>query len=569
MKKTKLLTKFVIAILAATLCLSSVGCGASRNEAIRDDRTINVKVYKGGYGDSWIYSLADKFEEAYKEQGYHVNICTPSSDLNGTVAAQELYDRNSDWADVYICPLQNTRTLVYGADYADNGKNPLVADLTDLVWNQKPIGFDGKEEDVAIKNKIMEVCDDSRTCYDGKKYLLNRDITVGGMIVNTKKLATFGYNDLPKTSGEMFEMFDTIQSTGGNIRPLTYIGTSNGYHLHVSHCWFAQYTGEENYEKFWSYIDENGEPMISNGYEVYDDKGLDEMMLALYRMYDPEYAAKGSGTNTLSLMHSKVMNETGGAVFAPDGDWAYNELLVDYRDQIGDLAFMNIPVISALGTKLFGAGTSYNFSDEKCEEILRWTIGKVDEGKSENEIVSLAQSEKSWTLALKDVTEIEKARGIYCNRSGEGGNVCVAERSQNKDIAALFLRMMFSDDAAVDYNRYSNGYMAVKTDFSKYKQNNYSQAFNKIISNKYVYGVYQVPKGIRINVGPNSLLAKAGTFLVEDIIVDGVTAFDNEGNKIKSGFSAYEQAAAARMADERASIKRQWDQRVRDAGLTK
>ena len=225
---------FLLVGILSTATFSILGCGKNGGNIVRNDRTINVKAYKGGYGTTYLYSLAEKFEEAYKEQGYKVNIIKPSADMTGAMAAREMYDVNGDWADIYFAPLAMTRTGVYGPDYTNNGENPLFADITDTVWNKPAIGFDGKEEDVNISEKynFSAGADEQFCIYKDRVYCLSGGMSVGAFIVNTKKLAKYGFTELPKTSNELFEMFEAIQAgTNKNIKPLTYIGSQNGYHL--------------------------------------------------------------------------------------------------------------------------------------------------------------------------------------------------------------------------------------------------------------------------------------------------------------------------------------------------
>jgi hypothetical protein len=117
---------------------------------------------------------------------------------------------------------------------------------------------------------------------------------------------------------------------------------------------------------------------------------------------------------------------------------------------------MNVPVISSLGTKLFGAGTSYNLSDDDCDELLSYVCKLVDEGKSVDEIIASVKKEKSITLAKADAEAVATARGI-CFSRGIEHLAFITKGCTKKDIAALVLRMMASDDYAETFMDKANG----------------------------------------------------------------------------------------------------------------
>lgn len=71
-----LLKKTMVACLCACTCLSLVGCGGpgGNDSIIQDGKTVNIKVLKAGYGTTWLNKVAEKFEAAYADEGYQINI---------------------------------------------------------------------------------------------------------------------------------------------------------------------------------------------------------------------------------------------------------------------------------------------------------------------------------------------------------------------------------------------------------------------------------------------------------------------------------------------------------------
>ena len=556
--------KLIAVALCAVMGVSFSAC-KEKDTIQRDETTINVRAFLGGYGATYLTELEKKFEALYSEEGYKVNILTPTADAGiPNVVITEMASKE-DWADVYFTGTIPLNKLVNG-DYGT-----LVADVSD-VWELPAIGFDGTEESVPIKDKLNLNVKNDYTEIDGKRYGFYSQSSLGGMIVNADKLAKFGITEIPKTSNELFEAFEAIHDGAGgqpsamesSLYPITYIGGTNGYPTHFVNTWFAQYTGTQNYEKFWGLVDDNGNWRTDDGYLMYEDKGLEVMLEAIYRMHDPAYIARGSNSNTLASAHTKIMNKTSGAVFMADGNWAYNEIITDYPAEtdksygVDSLRFANVPVISALGIKLFGSGTTYNFSDEKCEEVLRFVIDRFDSGDGEKEIISAAQ-EKGWDLKSAEVNEIMAARGIYCARDQGGGNVFICEKSQNKDIAKLFLRMFASDDNAVLYHGETNGYTAFTKDFDKVgnNDNDYMESVKEVFQKLGAYGVWTNPTGLRLQIAQDVLLPDSGLYVVQSVILEGITKYDEYGNETGNN-SVYAQAAAERIAKDREKARTDW-----------
>ena len=132
----KFLKKTIIFVLAV-VTLAFTGCGrvpSDNSDPISDGKTVNVKISKAGYGTTYIYKLADRFNELYKEEGYKINVLYPQT-ISDSVVVQDIYDDKG--IDLYFVGGSVEKGVAgdYGHCYAD---------ITDLVFNQKPIRFDGR-----------------------------------------------------------------------------------------------------------------------------------------------------------------------------------------------------------------------------------------------------------------------------------------------------------------------------------------------------------------------------------------------------------------------------------------
>lgn len=572
MKKIKkAIAGIIVSALAFTAAFSFTGC-FRKEKLVRDEKTINIRACIGGYGDSWLRALADKFNEVYADKGYKANVLASSTDLEEKVAMKELYTKD-DWADLYFVNVNNTMSQ-FTAEGGEYGQ--LVADLTDTVWNNTAINFKGEEESGKLISEKMRVSlPDDVLKVNGRVYGFNTSNDIGGMIVNTAKLAKYGVNRIPKTTNELFKTFELIYtgdasrnikgSLESQIYPVTFLGGDNGYPIHFVTAWQAQYAGIADYERFYGYTDENGNEMIDDGYKVYgkENVSLEKMLEAMFNMYDKSFVALGSNNNTIDTAHTKLMSDKGGAVFMSDGNWAYNEIITNYQERIENLAFANVPVLSAVGVKLFGKQTAYGFDDDLCEEILSLVIDKTDEGKTAETIVDEVKTEKGLDLNEAEVTEVMKARGIYCSRSSLAAGAFVAEKSKVKEICYLFLRMFASDDNATLYNRECNGFTAYMSDFSQAKDTTYNQQCKAIVESKYATPVWMNATDLRLKVGHNNLIfPNSDLSFVSKIIGKGATIY-KDGKKTGDK-SLYTKNADEMLAEVRKYAKEHWAEWIKD-----
>ena len=570
MKKFRRIFAGAIALVSSVVIgmTTLTGCGA-KESVVRDEKTINIRACIGGYGDSWLRALADKFNEVYADKGYKANVLASSTDLESKVAMKELYSKD-DWVDLYFVNVNNTM-----AQFTESGGEygQLVADLTDTVWNNTAINFNGEEESKTLISEKMQVSlPDDVLKVNGRVYGFNTSNDIGGMIVNTAKLAKYGVTRIPKTTNELFDVFELIYegdaskgikgSLESNIFPVTFLGGDNGYPIHFVTAWQAQYAGIEEYGRFYGYTDESGKERLEDGYKVYDDESLNKMLEAMFNMYDSSFVASGSNNNSIDTAHIKIMSEKGGAVFMSDGNWAYNEIITNYQSSINNLAFANVPVLSAVGVKLFGKNTTYGFDDDKCEQVLSFAIDKTDEGKTAAEIVADAKSEKGWDLNEREVTEVMKARGIYCSRSALAAGAFVAEKSQVKELCYLFLRMFASDDNATLYNRECNGFTAYMTDFSKAKDTGYNKQCQAIVKTAYATPVWMNSTDLRLKMGHNNLIFPNSDLSFVSKIIGKQATIYKDGKKTGDK-SLYAKNAKDMLVEVRAYAKDNWAEWVK------
>ena len=253
MKKS---TKTISLLMSALItCGGLAACGDKGGAIKADPQTIVVKVRRAGFGTDWLYELKGKFEAAYAEQGYKVQIMTPDNSIKDNTLIQELalgYEATN--VDLYISSGATPNQVGELGDYG-----VLVEDLESL-YNQKAISYDGTEEEKTLREKLGEDVLSYMTDSTGKIYAYNWAQASAGLVVNTRKLARYGL-ELPKTTNEMFDCFDKIycgyngveNSIESGTYPITYISGGNGYGVCFLYAMMAQYGVDEWNTLFFSF----------------------------------------------------------------------------------------------------------------------------------------------------------------------------------------------------------------------------------------------------------------------------------------------------------------------------
>ncbi|MBQ7373447.1 MAG: carbohydrate ABC transporter substrate-binding protein [Clostridia bacterium] len=508
--------KLLSAILASVLmfgCLT-LGFGCKKKTDIVDDpKTINVRLYKAGFGDLFIYELKQKFEKVFAKEGYKVNILKPSSSSAGTPMVQEMsrgYKKTK--IDLYVTgaiwPNHVSKDGLYGE---------VCEDLEELVFNKTAIDYSGKESEKKISQLMNPDLVPFLLADDGTMYGFSWAQTSAGMVVNTSKLADYGITELPRTTNEMFECFEMIKNGANGLGPssetktypVTYnlaegAGGATTYQNSAFKQWIAQYDIDW-YNEHLRMQTENADGTwtdMQNGWQIFQDERIVDVLEVGIKFMAEKYAAPNSTVHDLDQAQGLIMAENDGrgnnAVFMLNGDWFLNEIKANYKNQLHDIGFMNVPVISAFGVKLMGAGTRLNLSDDKCDEVLSYACKLVDEGKTVDEIIAGVTAEQGVTLNKEEAQAIATARGI-CFSRGIEHLAFITKGSTKAEIASLFLRMMASADYANTFLSKANGSTPYATSTVEPEYEFISQA-RALVSNPHFRAINGRVQGVRREV---------------------------------------------------------------------
>ena len=450
--KLKRLIALMLCVLTVGTCSMATACTKPEGPS-QDGKTINVKMVLAGYGTDWLQDIADAFETLYAEEGYKVNILEPLNSFTGSAALNEMRMTYEETGYDLVITTGNTIQKALGLD--GEGYGPCIANMDD-VYNNGAINFDGSVDSTTIKDLASAQGVAERVYInDGHYYTMGYVNSIKGLVCNTKVMQKYGITNLPRTTDELFEMFDIILnedkkfSDVTGIRPIAWAGGNGyGYALDPQYVNIAQMMGVSEYDKFFNLdylLDQDGK-IDPDGWKIYEDEMWKDLFEVYLQEWDVLYSSLGSKTQEHTDADAQVVR--GQAAFMFNGDYFYNEVRNDFERYLGDVRFTKVPLISALGTKL-----GLHTDEETCDEILRLIVEKCDNS------VATAQIETEVEAAISGVdineTQIERIREARSVCGGGGGTgMYVMKDSPVKDITYKLLRMVASADAGKVFSKY-------------------------------------------------------------------------------------------------------------------
>ncbi len=579
--------KTIKRVAVSALALLTVGAtfpACKGSDVVKDAKTINVKMLKAGFGTSWAEELKSNFEKAYASEGYKVNIISPSSDMRADVVLNDLYMGYAETGvDLYITG--DIQSAQVGTKNSYETGAPLVEDTTELVYNQPAIRYDGTYEDKKVSEKLSanmnswlkdEASHDSDKVYYGVPYVASS----AGLVVNMDKLAKYGYTEAPRTSDEIVEMAmdiylgkgDQKNSKQSKIYPFTYFNNENnagGYGITWLYSMLAQYDYEA-FEQVLNYTEDNDKDGVrvdfgADGYEYFNadnNKGLLSALELMYFVYDRAITCPGSPNQALDKGQAAIMREgtAANAVFMANGDWFLNEVELNYdKDVLKNVDFVNYPVNSLIGEEEFCA--SLGIDEEKADELLSYICKLVDENKEIADIITEVKTKFGYDVTEKSVKRVADARGLNYSRGIES-QCFITKGSDKKDITALFLRMMASDDCAETMAKEANATSAFTQSINTYAEFDFVKNASKMAVNKYAKPYRWATGGLRKKMNVQSgILPKLGNPLAEIYkkVDNTTTMFDYENATATSRtFEIYTNQAKAMLTTEYEWAKSKW-----------
>ena len=419
--------KKVLCLMMATM-FSAAGfaaCGGGQAGVVDNEKTLNIKVYKSGFGDTFVHAWIDQFEEMYATEGYQINVVEANDQIQGSTVTDEMILGNKNAIDLYVTGNVTPHRLRDASDQED--MDMIAANLND-VFSAKPIGANG-EESVTIADKLMDGYAEYFQLNDTYYAFPYRSAPVG-LVVNPSVYSQYA-TEYPCTTNELLTIVDTIREA--KAFPFAFAGGNAYSYLHaLEDVWTAQYAGVEYYGEYCSM---DGVTSADSAAALIGNDGWAASLDVISAIQNPKNMANGS----ISFQHSQAQSNliTGKAAFMVTGAWLQNEMFMDYADRVVNMQMIATPVLSEVGVKL----------GLPSDEVLSTLVKCVDAGKTATEAIAEAQTKHSATVTEAQYAEVAKARGVFYDW-GIPNQVVVNAYSDKLDIAKVFLRYLASDDAA-------------------------------------------------------------------------------------------------------------------------
>lgn len=483
-----------VAALGTVLLPGLTGCG--NKVEVGGEKTIQIRCYKGGYGDEWLKDVIANFNKTFEKDGYKAELIESSALVTDT-AKQEILVPDKNQIDLYFTNGCDLSTTISKSKKILKSNDKVILECLDDILESKAIGFDGEEEDETIGDRLFEGYKEVSTYngnlprWQGKTYKLPWADAMTGLFVNTKVLEKYNI-EMPLTSDEFTAAVEAISShtNADKIYPFSWGGNNApGYWSYLFETWFAQYSTAEGFKNFMKCMPADGD-IETHGYEVYRDQGILKSLEGMYGILDMKYASNGS----TERQHIEAQTEfvTGKSAFMINGDWVMNEMKDNYGDKASDIIMLQAPILSSIGTEV-------GLTDAELHNVVK----AIDEKKTDSEIKGLVPAATDAAIA-----KVRDARSIH-DSIGAGHDIFIPSYADAKDAAKLFVRYLYSNDGCNSFRKNALANLPLKytiSDENKALTTNFQASLDKI----YDSGKTQIVSG---NADYNTIRSDAQLFM--------------------------------------------------------
>ncbi len=447
-KKLVVLALMMVMVLQVAMTGCSKSGGGNGGNAAEKGTELKLGVVAKGYGDEYVYQLAEAFE---KKTGIKTSVAKSSAEGEWVNASLQSGVSNND-LDV-ILDIRNTAMRDVATKGYVPGYDRAYVDLSE-IYNTKVEGY---AEEKTLKeitgDYILSACtwDLNNEGYgDGKQYFVSYATGLEGLMYNADLFEKYNL-EVPKTTEEFFAVCDKIKtlkaknSDGREIYPFCYSGKVN-YSTFVADVWMAQYDGLATFNNMLQGKDASG---------LYTAESTKtEGKLSAYEHMSKLLSQKNGYVNTnnftTSFTNAQLLFLDNQAFMTISGDWLEQEMAsnVDTKDK--NIKFMPIPVNSDI---------IYKCDTVTTEAQLAETISYID-----GEV-----AERPAYLSDADLARITEARSLY-HCEGNQHIAFIPATSNMIEEAKQFLLYMFSKEGQEIMLEYCHGNMApLEIDYTQLK----------------------------------------------------------------------------------------------------
>ncbi len=405
---------------------SLVGCGKGFDTS---ENTLIIEVFEGGYGTTWATRLGELFEE--KNPGKSVVVVPNPALTNATVESQIKAGPQYTYTDLYFGTILNFSQWIAAGDEMYPGYDLALEDLGDVV------------DDIDLASEFESFFTDA---VHQTQYALPWASGANGIVYHADVFRDKGW-EVPKTTDQLIALCETIKADPEEWVPNTWPG-GIGYWMYCTFPWWAQYEGLDNYHKFFTAKDDQG-----NYSDVqFQQVGRLESMKVLEALVD--YESDNSFEGSLSFNHTESQlkffdKEVNKIAMIPNGDWLENEMKSQNIPTDYEIAMMKTPIISSIVD---------NLEEVKTEEDLIKVISYIDGDEG-------ATLPDGITEEHPDYLRIKEARSITYS-GGFTHNAVIPAYANAKDLAKDFLRLMYSEEGQQIYFEETGGFLPTQSDLA-------------------------------------------------------------------------------------------------------
>lgn len=365
---------------------------------------LSIRVWEGGYGSQYVYNVADGFKKKFPK----VNI-TIKPTAERQVVYGEIVGFNKEY-DIFF----NESIL-----FKEIGLMEPLDDVYSYKWN-------GEEKTIGEKMDPMYY---NAYYKDGHHYFINAYTGAWGLMYQNSLVDS---ENLPVTTDELIQVCEGLK---GQVAPIIFAGgQATDYWTYAYYNLLAQYEGINawNLYQLGMTPESNGEYDPASAYPIGMLRALEAVEELLW--YPNAYIHPQSTGYQYIVAQKKFLD--GEAAFMWGGSWMLNEMQDLYPDGKGnDVEMMKMPVISSVVEKCTSiTGENGGTADQELAALIR----AIDAG-------STALSGDGYSVTQADYDKIYEARNVvYVN--GESATAIIPKVAQNKELAKLFLKYMYSDE---------------------------------------------------------------------------------------------------------------------------
>ena len=435
--------KFTATVLGMLLLSTGVmaGCnGGGGNTDNGDVKEVQIGVVSKGYGNEFAKSLAEEYNKLHTDVKVTVKKTTPTPTYQDS---QLQLGKKKNNIDIFftvtntIFSTQGDATLYHWADLSD-------------VYDSAAVGYTEADGTKTIEDLLDNAFVRDFTYTDGKQYSMPWTSGVVGLLYNKTKwdatnasLKNAGKAELtlPKTTNEMFALFDKIKtdevkSASGNAYAFSYSGQNSYMHFMFNSLW-PQYEGKQASENFFEGKNEQGVYTA----DIYNTKGREYAYDVVRSMIlkSNGYVNDGDSSQTYDLEQLSFLR--GNAFFSCNGDWMEREASAKFNPGDADVAILRTPIMSQIvnNDKI---KADFTGTDAEKDAKLSAIVAFIDENYIDGDSAPSEADAATLDVSLTTLEFINHARLV--RHTLPDFVAVIPEYSNELNEAKDFLKFMYS-----------------------------------------------------------------------------------------------------------------------------